>query len=101
MESLARNEQHVSKRRVNLVSHNASLRRLIFLYHLKDQMVQLHPWLHYTFKEISNDTSHAQVRVKMKEGMTPISWRRKQIAEQNPSCQDTKQVVATLVSNLS
>ena len=25
------------------------------------------PWLHSTFKELSNDTSHAQIRVKMKK----------------------------------
>ena len=30
-------------------------------------MVQLRPWLHSTFKELSNDTSHAQIRVKMKK----------------------------------
>ena len=27
-------------------------------------MVQIYSWLHSTFKELSNDTSHAQIRVK-------------------------------------
>ena len=30
-------------------------------------MAQFHSWLHSTFKEISNDTSHTQFRVKMKK----------------------------------
>ena len=30
-------------------------------------MVQNPPWLHSTFKEISNEYSHAQIRVKMKK----------------------------------
>ena len=29
-------------------------------------MVQLYSWLHSTFKEVSNDTSFAQIRVKTK-----------------------------------
>ena len=35
-------------------------------------MVQIYSWLHSTFKEISNDTSHAQIRVKTKK-----LWPRK------------------------
>ena len=30
-------------------------------------MVQIYSWLHSTFKELSNDTSHAQIRVKTKK----------------------------------
>ena len=30
-------------------------------------MVKLYSWLHSTFKEFSNDTSHAQIRVKTKK----------------------------------
>ena len=56
--------QNVSKKRVNRMPHNTSLRRSIFMYHLEHQMVQLYSWLHSTFKEISNDTSHVQIRVK-------------------------------------
>ena len=40
-------------------------------------MVQFHSRLHSTFKEISNDTSHAQIEVKMKK-----LWYR-QIGEEN------------------
>ena len=43
---------------VNWVSHSASLGRM---YHLEDQIVQLYPWLHSTFKDLSNNTSHAQI----------------------------------------
>ena len=58
--------QNVSKKRVNRMSHSASLRRSIFMYHLEHQMVQLYSWLHSTFKEVCNDTSFAQIRVKTK-----------------------------------
>ena len=34
--------QNVSKKRVNQMSHNVSLRRSIFIYHLEHQMVQLY-----------------------------------------------------------
>ena len=30
-------------------------------------MVQIYSWLHSTFKDLSNDTSHAQIRVKTKK----------------------------------
>ena len=30
-------------------------------------MVQIYSWLHSTFKELSNDTSHTQIRVKTKK----------------------------------
>ena len=30
-------------------------------------MVQISSWLHSTFKELSNEYSHAQIRVKMKK----------------------------------
>ena len=59
--------QNVSKKRVYRMSHSGSLRRSIFLYPLEHEMVQLYPWLHFTFKELSNDTSHTQIRVKTKK----------------------------------
>ena len=59
--------QYISKRRVNRESHSALLGRLIFLYHLEHQMVQIPSWLHSTFKYLSNEYSHAQIRVKMKK----------------------------------
>ena len=40
-------------------------------------MVQLHQWLHSTFKELSNDTSHDQIQVKTKK-----LWPR-QVGEEN------------------
>ena len=40
-------------------------------------MVQIPSWLHSTFKELSNDYSHAQIRVKTKK-----LWPR-QVGEKN------------------
>ena len=42
-------------------------------------MVQIPSWLHSTFKELSNDYSHAQIRVKMKK-----LWPR-QVREEKPA----------------
>ena len=42
-------------------------------------MVQLYPWLHSTFKELSNDTSHAQIQVQMKK------LCHQQVGEENKS----------------
>ena len=52
-------------------------------------MVQIPPWLHSTFKELSNEYSHAQIRVKMKK-----LWSR-QVREEKPvavqkMCRDRK-----------
>ena len=41
-------------------------------------MVQIPSWLHSTFKDLSNEYSHAQIRVKMKK-----LWPR-QIREEKP-----------------
>ena len=41
-------------------------------------MVQIPPWLNSTFKELSNEYSHAQIRVKMKK-----LWPR-QVREEKP-----------------
>ena len=30
-------------------------------------MVKIYPWLHSTFKDLSNDISHSQIRVQMKK----------------------------------
>ena len=43
-------------------------------------MVQLYSWLHYTLKELSNNTSHAQIRVQMKK------LCHQQIGEENKLC---------------
>ena len=46
-------------------------------------MVQLYSWLNFTFKELSNDTSHAQIQVKTKKlwprqvGQRKLSQQRK------------------------
>ena len=45
-------------------------------------MDQLYSWLHYTFKDISNNTSHAQIRVKMKKLWHQQVGEEKQAAEQ-------------------
>ena len=64
--------------------------KINFLYHLEHQMVQIPSWLHSTFNDLSNEYSHAQIRVKMKklwprqvgeekqnkEVMASTSWRR-------------------------
>ena len=42
-------------------------------------MVQIPSWMHSTFKELSNDYSHAQIRVKMKK-----LWPR-QVREEKPA----------------
>ena len=45
-------------------------------------MVQLHLWFHSTFKELPNDTSHAQIRVKMKKLWPQQVGEEKQVVEQ-------------------
>ena len=63
-------------------------------------MVQISSWLHSTFKDLSNEYSHAQIRVKMKK-----LWLR-QVGEKNwllsgsmsrhgKVCRDKQQYVAT------
>ena len=43
-------------------------------------MVQIPSWLHSTFKDLSNEYSHAQIRVKMKK-----LWPR-QVGEKKTGC---------------
>ena len=60
-------------------------------------MVQIPSWLHSTFKELSNEYSHAQIRVKMKK-LWPRQVRdEKPVAVQKISrdrkcCRDSKLV---------
>ena len=42
-------------------------------------MVQLYSWLHSTFKELSNDTSHAKIRIQTKK------LRHQQVGEEKKS----------------
>ena len=60
-------------------------------------MVQLYSWLHSTFKELSNDTSHAQIRVQMKK------LCHQQVGEENKSlnrfCRDKASDKAFLRQN--
>ena len=72
--------QYIAKRRVNRDSHSALLGRLIFLYHLEHKMVQIPSWLHSIFKDISNEYSHAQIRVKMKKLWPRQVGEEKQVA---------------------
>ena len=48
-------------------------------------MVQIPSWLHSTFKDISNDTSHAQIRVKTKKLWHQQVGEEKQVAVQKLS----------------
>ena len=53
------------------------LERLIFMYDMEHQMVPIPSLLHSKFKELSNEYSHAQIRVKTKK-----LWPR-QVGEKN------------------
>ena len=72
--------QYISKRRVNRESHSAILERLIFMYHLEYQIVLIPSWLHSTFKDLSNEYSHAQIQVKMKKLWPRQVGEEKQVA---------------------
>ena len=72
------------------VSHNTLLGRCIFMYHLKNQMVQLHLWLHSTFKELSNDTSHTKILVKTKKLWPEKSEKNKFVTTKKTVCHDEK-----------
>ena len=37
------------------------------MYHMEHQIVQISSWLHSTFKDLYNEYSHAQIRVKTKK----------------------------------
>ena len=43
-------------------------------------MIQIPSWLHSTFKELSNEYSHAQIRVKMKKLWPRQVGEQKQVA---------------------
>ena len=53
-------------------------------------MTKIHSWMHSTFKELSNDTSHAQFRVKMKKLCPQQVEEEKQAAEQKLCCDISK-----------
>ena len=94
------------KRRVNRDSHSTLLGRLIFLYHLEHQKIQIPSWLHSTFKDLSNEYSHAQIRAKTKK-----LWHRQVGEKKTGCCQESmsrhgkvcrdKQYVATDVATSS
>ena len=48
-------------------------------------MVQIPSWMHSTFKELSNEYSHAQIRVKMKKLWPRQVGEEKQVAVQKLS----------------
>ena len=74
-------------------------------------MVQIPSWLHSTFKDLSNEYSHAQIRVKMKKLWPRQVGEKKQVAVRKyvatrKVCRDrkyvaTKQAVATSVATSS
>ena len=68
-----------------------------FLYQIEHQMVQIPLWLYSSFKEISNDTSHTQIRVQTKK------LCHQQVGEENKSlsrfCRDKASDKAFLRQN--
>ena len=46
-------------------------------------MVQIPSWIHSTFKELSNEYSHAQIRVKIKKVWPRQVGEEKQVVVQN------------------
>ena len=65
-----------------------------FLYHPEHQIGKIHPLLHSIFKELSNNNSHAQIRVKMKKLWRQQVGEEKQAIEQK-LCRDKVHFVAT------
>ena len=61
-------------------------------------MAQLLSWLQYIFKEISNDTSHAQIRVKMKKLWPQQVGEEKQVTKQK-LCRDISRFCRDKASN--
>ena len=82
------------KEEVSLEAHSMQLGRYIFMYHLENKMVQIPSWLHSTFKELSNDTSHAKIRVKTKKLWPREVGEEKQAAIQK-LCRDQGTCVTT------
>ena len=60
-------------------------------------MVQLYSWLHSTFKDISNDTSHAQIRVKTKK-LWPRQVGQSFLSHSKKLCRDIENYVTTQFS---
>ena len=66
-------------------------------------MVQISSWLHSTFKYLSNEYSHAQIRVKMKKLWPQQVGEEKQVAvtkyvATRKVCRDRKYVVTGSMS---
>ena len=59
------------------------------MYYLEHQMVQISSFLHSTFKYLSNEYSHAQIRVKMKKLWPRQVGEQKQVAVRKV-CRDQK-----------
>ena len=57
-------------------------------------MVQIYINLHYTFNEISNDTSHTQIRVKTKK-LWPRQVGKRKLYRDKVLCRDRENSVAT------
>ena len=61
---------------------------------MEHQKIQIPPWLHSTFKDLSNEYSHAQIRAKTKK-----LWLRqvgeKKLAAVRKVCRDMGKYVAT------
>ena len=60
-------------------------------------MVQIYSWLHSTFKDILNDTSHAQIRVKTKK-LWPQQVGQSFLSHSRKVCCDIEKNVATWFS---
>ena len=60
-------------------------------------MFQIYSWLHSTFKEISNDTSHAQIRVRTKK-LWPRQFGQSFMPHSRKLCRDIENYVVTWFS---
>ena len=63
-------------------------------------MVQLHSWLHSTFKELSNDTSPTQIRVKRRSYSLDKLNKENSVASDRVFSIVTKNLVTTEFSLL-
>ena len=71
---------------------------IVFLYHREHQKVQLNSWLYSTFKEFSNDSSHAQIQVKMKK-LWPQQVGEEKQASKHKLCSDISRLCRDKANN--
>ena len=64
-------------------------------------MVQILPWLHSTFKDLSNDMSHVQIRVKTKKLWSLQVGEEKLVLSRKNVATKQKKNVATKPKNVA